>query len=243
MAGGLFAVSRATFWELGSYDEEMEVWGGENLEMSFRQWMCGGSIEIVPCSRVGHVFRAWSPYPWRTDINVLTYNPIRVAMVWMDDYKYLYFDRFGRWDKPQLKNRIGKWGDVSERILMRERLQCQNFQWYLDNVAVDVPQHSLIASGEIFNMARRLCLDKEDKVERMDEEVGASECHMTGGNQYWLFRSDGKIVRDYLCITAVDDRLRVSQCQKNSQWIYKVPTLFVTLSSPCLLAEQHVGLE
>ena len=74
----------------------MEIWGGENLEMSFRQWMCGGSIEIVPCSRVGHVFRAWSPYPWRTDINVLTYNPLRVAMVWMDDYKYLYLDRFAR---------------------------------------------------------------------------------------------------------------------------------------------------
>ena len=165
----------------------MEIWGGENLEMSFRQWMCGGSIEIVPCSRVGHVFRAWSPYPWRTDINVLTYNPLRVAMVWMDDYKFLYLDRFARWDKP-LANRLGKYGDVTSRLLLRDKLKCQSFQWYLDHVAVAVPQHQLLGSGEVFNVDSGMCLDMDDKPENVGKEIKVSRCQMTGGTQYWLLR-------------------------------------------------------
>lgn len=36
MAGGLLAMDRKFFFHLGGYDPGMEIWGGENLEMSFR---------------------------------------------------------------------------------------------------------------------------------------------------------------------------------------------------------------
>ena len=57
--------------------------------------MCGGVLEIVPCSHVGHIFRKRSPYKWRSGVNVLKKNSIRLAKVWMDDYAKYYFQRIG----------------------------------------------------------------------------------------------------------------------------------------------------
>lgn len=49
-------------------------------------WQCGGSMEVLPCSRVAHIERTKKPY--NNDIDYYAKrNALRAAEVWMDDFK------------------------------------------------------------------------------------------------------------------------------------------------------------
>uniref|UniRef100_A0A671TT68 Polypeptide N-acetylgalactosaminyltransferase n=1 Tax=Sparus aurata TaxID=8175 RepID=A0A671TT68_SPAAU len=133
MAGGLFAVDRKWFWELGGYDTGLEIWGGEQYEISFKVWMCGGRMEDIPCSRVGHIYRKYVPYKVPGGIS-LAKNLKRVAEVWMDEYAEYVYQR-----RPEYRHLSA--GDMTAQKELRNRLNCKNFKWFMSEVAWDLPKH------------------------------------------------------------------------------------------------------
>uniref|UniRef100_A0ACB8G214 Uncharacterized protein n=1 Tax=Sphaerodactylus townsendi TaxID=933632 RepID=A0ACB8G214_9SAUR len=143
MAGGLFSIDKKYFFELGTYDPGLDVWGGENMEISFKVWMCGGEIEIIPCSRVGHIFRNDNPYSFPKDrISTVERNLARVAEVWMDEYKDLFYGHGYHLIQKKLDV-----GNLTQQVELRKRLQCKSFKWYLENVYPDIEAPLLKASG------------------------------------------------------------------------------------------------
>ncbi|XP_023268864.1 probable polypeptide N-acetylgalactosaminyltransferase 8 [Seriola lalandi dorsalis] len=154
---GILVADRKFFGEIGSLDGGMKIYGGENVELGIRVWLCGGSIEVIPCSKIAHIERATKPY--LPDLSVMVKrNALRVAEVWLDEYKY---NVNIAWNLP-LKNHGIDIGDVSERKKLREKLNCKPFKWYLDNVypLLD-PLHDVLGYGALISdLQSELCIDQ-----------------------------------------------------------------------------------
>lgn len=232
MAGGLFAISVKFFWEIGGYDPGLDIWGGEQYELSFKIWQCGGRMYDAPCSRVGHIYRKFPPFPNPGRGDFLGRNYKRVAEVWMDEYAEHVYRR-----RPHLRSLDP--GDLSKQRKLRKSLNCKPFKWFMDNVAFDLievyppiePED--FANGEIRNIgAPELCLDY--LIKDNEKSVGSEFCKkdQDGKNtdgQYFRFtwhkdiRPKGKT--DCLDVSSAGDKAPITlyPChgkQGNQLWRY-----------------------
>lgn len=234
MAGGLFAVRRSLFWRLGGYDKGMTVWGGENLELSWRAWQCGARVEITPCSRVGHIFRRHSPYKYPGGVvNVLNSNLARAATVWMDEWADFFF-KFNP-SVAAMRDRQS----VSDRIELRKKLKCKSFKWYLENVW---PQHFFPTDRRWFGRIRSEaggCIGISSGTPGLGRPAAGVFCDNAGDLQLEnlvVYTPEGKIMTDEgLCLQDGVGRVVLSGCSDNPKqtWIQKGPRV-KTPSGRCL---------
>ncbi|CDF40823.1 Glycosyltransferase, family GT27 [Chondrus crispus] len=223
MAGGLLSLSRKYMDLLGFYDPEMELWGGEEMEISFRIWLCGGTLEFMPCSRVGHVFRSnkyWQGQVYKVPGEVIMKNKNRAAF-WMDEYAPLARLSVGN---------EGGVGDMKHYENIKARLQCKPFRWYLQNVYPQLLKSADIliktggskmsdpfqASGFVRNNHTGTCLDhlhlKSD-----GSAFGAYPCHYTHGSQSMVYTDShmilsGEQLLDGCLTRSADNLLRKYHC-------------------------------
>lgn len=240
MAGGLFAINRQYFKHIGAYDEGMDIWGGENIEISFRVWQCHGAIKIYPCSRIGHIFRKRRPYSAPDGKDTMKRNSLRAAHVWMDEFKEYFL-------KETNSARDIDYGDISARLELRNRLKCHDFSWYMKNVYPELqlpgqtakkaasagvyqPWHSrkrnYIATYMIRLSGTNLCASvvapKVKGFLKKGSPLILQACMRTR-NQIWFETDKAEIVLDkLLCLQSYGDaQVHINKCHEmlgDQQW-------------------------
>ncbi|XP_058055985.1 polypeptide N-acetylgalactosaminyltransferase 16-like [Anopheles bellator] len=263
ISGGIFIVAKSLFEQLGGFDSGMDVWGGESLEMSLKAWLCGAHVEVVPCSRVGHVFRRKHPFNFPPDGSHLTYlrNTKRVALVWMDEFKNFFYDA-----RPEaIPIEVGS---IRAQQELRRKLSCRKFSWYLQNVFLDLklPNENSVAFGQLRHGERCLgVMGPATKTHRKRSNGGVPKAHgndatltecahetadSDGSMQWALHKTTGQLRTEKgTCLTVRNGLVITERCHSGAtvnvaqRWQRQGGTLVHRQSGMCLesLIKADVG--
>ncbi|NXT11487.1 GLT15 acetylgalactosaminyltransferase, partial [Prunella fulvescens] len=137
-------------------------------------WLCGGSVEVIPCSRVGHVYRNHFPHAFSYE-EAIVRNKIRIAETWLGSFK----ENFYKHDTVAfLISKVKTSPDCSERLQLQKRLGCRNFQWFLSNVYPELsqPGDTPRFSGKLYNTGVGFCADYRPGKATAEGSIELSPC-------------------------------------------------------------------
>ncbi|NWW02275.1 GLT15 acetylgalactosaminyltransferase, partial [Oreocharis arfaki] len=137
-------------------------------------WLCGGSVEIIPCSRVGHVYRNHFPRAFSYE-EAIVRNKIRIAETWLGSFK----ENFYKHDTVAfLISKVKTSPDCSERLQLQKRLGCRNFQWFVSNVYPELSQPGDTArfSGKLYSTGVGFCADYRPGRATAEGSIELSPC-------------------------------------------------------------------
>lgn len=110
----------------------MQIWNGEQIELSLKIHLCGGDLIEVPCSRLSHTFRSHQRNHQIEGTDLTAVNFKRIAEVWLDEFKEVLYKA-----EPEKFTTVNV-GDLTKVKLVKEKLECKPFQYFLENVAPEM---------------------------------------------------------------------------------------------------------
>ncbi|XP_068567123.1 polypeptide N-acetylgalactosaminyltransferase 15-like [Cebidichthys violaceus] len=242
LGGGVVAVDRHFFQSVGAYDPGMVLWGVEQIELSIRVWSCGGTMEVVPCSHVGHLDHHQLPYRF-PDQELLQKNKIRIADTWMDAYRKIFYRR----DTLAHFIRQSESPNITERLRLKRSLGCRNFQWYLTTVypQLYIPQDRPTLSGELYNVGTGSCADYPRGLGPQGGAMNAAPCSGTG-SQHCDLNSEFEVrwgPMGALCLDASGERVTLSPCPTHRPTTRRLQWKFIKLSGQLVHQQSQLCLE
>ncbi|KAI4454710.1 n-acetylgalactosaminyltransferase [Holotrichia oblita] len=163
----------------------------------------------------------------------------RLAHVWMDDYKRLFFLY-----QPALEHNPVI-GDLTHRKQLRNKLHCKSFKWYLDNVYPEkfIPDENYFAYGQIRNKYN-MCLDDLQLSDGKVGPLGLYPCHnFMAMSQLFTLSSKGELRKEAFCSEATSNlNVQLTECHSHHReqyWLYfsRNKTLYNPSIRKCLSSE------
>ncbi|XP_039692988.1 polypeptide N-acetylgalactosaminyltransferase 15 isoform X1 [Pteropus medius] len=219
--GGVVAMDRHYFQNTGAYDPLMSLRGGENLELSLKAWLCGGSVEILPCSRVGHIYQNQDAHS-TPDQEATLQNKVRVAETWLGSFK----DTFYRHSPEAFSLSKAEKLDCTERLQLQRRLGCRTFHWFLANIYPKLYPSELRPRffGKLHNTGLGFCADCQAEGDILGCTMMLAPCS-DGRQQQHLEHIGRKEIHfgspQHLCFDVRSEQVILQNCTEEGPTIHQ----------------------